>query len=589
MASHTPVNRSSSPKSAHRSDLAWLQHYPSGIDWHRTYDAKPLYSILDDAADNHGKSICTNFLGKTITYDEICNHVAHAAAGLQKRGVAPGVKVGLFLPNCPTYIVYYFAILKLGAIVVNYNPLYSHEELEFQVKNSGTRVMVTLDLEVLFDKVETLLKEDVLQEAVICSFPALLSGGKSLLFQIFKGGDLSNPYKSEFKDKLVLERDLIANDGVFTQPAINPYEDIAVLQYSGGTTGVPKGAMLTHANLYVNVHQIIDWAPDLTKSSQRVFAILPFFHVFGMTVVMNFSIATASEIVLVPRFDLDNALKLVHTTKPTMMPGVPTLFNAITNHPKLQSFDLSSLVFCISGGAALPLEVKQKFERLTGAKLIEGYGLSETSPVVAVSPIGGPVKENCIGQPLPQTILSLRDLNNPEKEVPIGEKGEVCIAGPQVMKGYWNAADATKDIFIGEFLRTGDVAVMDNEGFFFIVDRIKDLIISSGYNVFPRRIEDVLYEHPEVEEAAVIGVKDEYRGEVPKAFVKLCKDAKVDEEGLMAFMAPKLSKIEMPVEIEVRDELPKTPVGKPAKKVLKAEEDDKKNTHKADTLGEDSV
>ena len=294
-----------------------------------------------------------------------------------------------------------------------------------------------------------------------------------------------------------------------------------MLQYTGGTTGTPKGAMLTHANVSVNCQQGAAWAPNLVPGQERTLAALPFFHVFAMTAVMNFALAQGAEIVIMPRFVLDDAMALITKTKPTVMPGVPTMFIAMLNHPKLQSFDLSSLKFCLSGGAPLPVEVKEKFERLTGCKVVEGYGLSEASPSVTCNPVDGPVKEGSIGQPLPGTIVSLRDLADPTKEVVLGEKGEICIKGPQVMKGYWKRPEETANQFVGEYLRTGDVGIMDDEGFIFIVDRIKDLIICSGYNVYPRRIEEAIYEHPAVEEVTVIGIKDEYRGEAPKAFVKL--------------------------------------------------------------------
>ncbi|MGI9426354.1 MAG: long-chain-fatty-acid--CoA ligase [Hyphomicrobiaceae bacterium] len=552
---------------------AWLAHYPQHLDWHKQYSAKPLFDLLDSAITASPSRICTNFLGKTISYHEIGDSVNRAAAGLIELGIGKGNKVGLFLPNSPTFIVYYFAALKIGATVVNYNPLYTHEELLHQVNDSQTDIMVTLDLKILFDKVERLIADGALKRAVVASFPSLLPGAKSVLFRLLKSRDLAKPRKSKIAGNLVFEDTLLANDGRFTPAVIDPYEDLAVLQYTGGTTGRPKGAMLTHANLYINTMQVIDWAGDLTKSDQRVLGVLPFFHVFAMTVVMNFAVAAAAEIVIMPRFVLDDALKLIDKTKPTVMPGVPTLYNAMIHHPKLQTFDLSSLQFCFAGGAALPLDVKQRFENLTGCKLVEGYGLSETSPVATANPLDGPIKENSIGQPVPQTTISLRDLSDPSQEVPFGEKGEICIRGPQVMKGYWNNPEATESAFVGEFFRSGDVAVMDEEGFFYIVDRIKDLIICSGYNVYPRRIEEALYDHPMVEEATVIGIKDDYRGEAPKAFVKLRQGASTTIDDLFAHLKPKLSKIELPAEIELRAELPKTMIGKLSKKELKAEEE----------------
>ena len=559
----------------------WLAHYPAGVNWHQQIAPAPLQQLLERAAERHPSRICTNFLGRTITYGEMSRLVDRAAAGLAALGVTKGTKVGLFLPNSPTFIVFYYATLKAGGTVVNYNPLYTVEELAFQVKDSETDLMVTLDLKVLFDKVEALIAAGALKRAVVASFPALLPTAKSILFRLFKGKDLANVRGSKVAASIIAEESVLANDGRFQAPAIAPTEDVAVLQYTGGTTGTPKGAMLTHSAVYTNVLQTAAWAPELQEGAERVMGALPFFHVFAMTVVMNFAVAKAAEILIMPRFVLDDAMKLIDKGKPTVMPGVPTMFNAIMNHPKLKSFDLSSLKFCLSGGAALPLEVKQRFEQLTGCSLVEGYGLSEASPVVTANPLGGPVKEGSIGQPIPQTVVSLRALDDPTKEVARGEKGELCIKGPQVMKGYWKKPQETADQFVGDYLRTGDVAIMDEEGFLFIVDRIKDLIICSGYNVYPRRIEEALYEHEAVEEVTVIGIPDEYRGEAPKAFVKLKAGASASVEDLKKHLEPKLSRIELPSEIEIREALPKTMIGKLSKKELVAEEKAKRAKAKA--------
>ncbi len=565
--------------SAHLS-YPWLAHYPNGVNWHQQIAPAPLHQFLERAAERYPSRICTNFLGRTITYGEMSRLVDRAAAGLAAIGVTKGTKVGLFLPNSPTFIVYYYATLKAGGTVVNFNPLYTVEELTFQVKDSETDLMVTLDLKVLFDKVEKLMAAGTLKRALVAPFPALLPTAKSILFRLFKGKELADARRSKVAASVISEESVLANDGRFQAPAISPTSDIAVLQYTGGTTGTPKGAMLTHAAVYTNVIQTAAWAPELGEGSERVLGVLPFFHVFAMTVVMNFAIAKAAEIVMLPRFVLDDVMKLIDKAKPTVMPGVPTMFNAIMNHPKLKSFDLSSLKFCLSGGAALPLEIKQRFEQLTGCSLVEGYGLSETSPVVTANPLSGPVKEGSIGQPIPQTIVSLRALDDPTKEVPLGEKGEICVKGPQVMKGYWKRPRETEEQFVGDYLRTGDVAIMDEEGFFFIVDRIKDLIICSGYNVYPRRIEEALYEHSAVQEVTVIGIPDEYRGEAPKAFVKLKDGATTTTADLMKHLEPKLSRIELPTEIEIRDALPKTMIGKLSKKELKAEEAAKREAAK---------
>ena len=554
----------------------WLTRYPQGVDWHQKITPAPLYKLLDDAAAKYGTRPCTNFLGKILTYGDITRMVDRAAAGLQKLGIRKGTKVGLFMPNCPTFIVYYFATLKVGGTVVNYNPLYTLEELTFQVRDSQTELMVTLDLKVLFDKVEGLMKAGTLKRSVVASFPALLPGAKSVLFKLFRGKELAHPDKSPVAANVVYDGDVRKNDGQYQKPPIDPLNDIAVLQYTGGTTGTPKGAMLTHANVSINCQQGAAWATHLKPGDERVLAALPFFHVFAMTAVMNFALAYGAEIVVMPRFVLDDAMKLIDKTRPTVMPGVPTMFIAMLNHPKLASFDLSSLKFCLSGGAPLPVDVKQKFEKLTGCKLVEGYGLSEASPSVTCNPLEGEVKEGSIGQPLPGTIVSLRDLADPSQEVAQGEKGEICVSGPQVMKGYWNKPEETANQFVGGFLRTGDVGIMDKDGFIFIVDRIKDLIICSGYNVYPRRIEEAIYEHPAVEEVTVIGIKDDYRGEAPKAFIKLRAGASATIEDIQRHLEAKISKIEMPAEIEFRDALPKTMIGKLSKKELKAEEEQRR-------------
>jgi len=554
----------------------WLRRYPKDVQWDLKVTPAPLYQLLDDAVAKFGSRPCTNFLGKVRTCREVGRLIDRAAAGLQKLGVKKGTKVGLLMPNCPTFIVYYFATLKAGGTVVNYNPLYTLEELSFQVRDSETEVMVTLDLKLLFDKVEALMKAGTLKRAIVASFPALLPGAKSVLFKLFKGKELAHPTKSPVAANVIADADVLKNNGKYDKPAIDPVNDVAVLQYTGGTTGTPKGAMLTHANVYVNCQQGAAWATHLEPGKERVLAALPFFHVFAMTAVMNFAIAQGSEIVIMPRFVLDEAMKLIDKTRPTVMPGVPTMYIAMLNHKKLAGFNLSSLKFCLSGGAPLPVDVKQKFEKLTGCKLVEGYGLSEAAPSVTCNPLEGPVKEGSIGQPLPATIVSLRDLADPTREVPQGEKGEICIKGPQVMKGYWKRPEETANQFVGDYLRTGDVGIMDEEGFIFIVDRIKDLIICSGYNVYPRRIEEAIYEHPAVEEVTVIGIKDEYRGEAPKAFIKLRGGMSATEDDIRKHLDAKISKIEMPTEIEFRDALPKTMIGKLSKKELKAEEDQRR-------------
>ena len=549
----------------------WLASYPDDIDWRMDLPEAPLGEIFDQSVQNYGARICTRFFGKQTSYREIGKLADRAARGFQDMGIAQGDKVGILLPNCPFYIIVYFALLKIGAIVVNYNPLYTVEELEYQVRDSETRVMITLDLTLTFAKTESLLAANILERAVVARFAGFLPGLKSFLFRIFKAKTIMNPGASLQKSRITAFESLIENDGEYTAVKINTREDVAVLQYTGGTTGTPKGAMLTHGNLSANIEQIRAWATNLEAGEERTIGFLPFFHVFGMTAVMNFGVASGFELVLVPRFELDEALKLITKVKPTAMPGVPTIYNAMLNHPRIRAFDLSSLKFCVSGGAPLPVEVKRGFEKVSGCRLVEAYGLSETSPLVTCNPIEGQIKAGSIGVPVPQTQISIRSLEDIDVEMPTGEKGEICIAGPQVMKGYWQRPVETRNSFTGAFFRTGDVGYMDDEGFIFIVDRLKDLILCSGYNVYPRRIEEAIYEYPAVEEVTVIGIPDAYRGEAPKAFIKLRAGESASAGDILNFLKSKISRIEMPQCIEFRDDLPKTMIGKLSKKELREE------------------
>jgi long-chain acyl-CoA synthetase len=528
--------------------------------------------MLDKALGLYAKKPCTHFLGRTQTYAEIGQQIERVAAGLQRQGVVRGTRVGLFLPNCPTYIVYHYAALKLGAVIVNYNPLYTLDELSFQIKDSGTELMITLDLKVLFEKIEALIVSGTLRRAVVASFAALLPGPKSVLFKLFKGRDLAHPTASKVASQIILDATITENDGTYVPAVIDPLADLAVLQYTGGTTGAPKGAMLTHANITINVQQSAAWsAHRLTSGQERILAVLPFFHVFAMTGIMHFGISEGAEIIILPRFVLDDTVQLIAKMKPTVMPGVPTLFSAIMGHKAAKSLDLKSLKLCLSGGAPLPAEVKKGFESLTGATLVEAYGLSETAPGATCNPLDGRAKIGSIGQPLPGTSIAIRDPAAPDRELPLGQPGEICIAGPQVMLGYWNRSAETAEAFHAGFFRTGDVGYMDQDGFVFIVDRLKDMIICSGFKVYPRHIEEKLYQHPAVEEVTVIGVKDSYRGEVPKAYIKLKAGMLATELEVLKFLDGKVSKIEMPVSIEFREALPKTIIGKLSKKELRAE------------------
>ena len=551
----------------------WAHMYPDNLDWDLDAVAKPVQDLLDDAANTKPDGICLDFLDRTYTFGEIQYLADRTARGLQQLGIEKGDRVGLCLPNSPYYIAAYFGALKAGATVVNFNPLYTEDEIREQVIDSGVAVMFTLGLKQLYPKVAACLKGTSLRNIIICSLSEALPPVKGLLFQTFKRSEIAETPRN--LQNLPFDW-LTRNKGNYDAVKIDPMEDVALFQYTGGTTGTPKGAMLTHANISTNTEQVQSWLIDKDVDDESILAVLPFFHVFAMTVILCTALRLRAKIIALPRFDLDQVLKTIDAKKPTLFPAVPTIYNAISTHPLIERYDLTSIRYCISGGAPLPRETKNAFEKLTGCTLVEGYGLTESSPVVSCNPIWADNKEASIGIPLPGTSIEIRDLNNPAHPVALGEKGEMVVRGPQVMKGYWNREDETLDVLEGNWLRTGDVGHMDEDGYVFLTDRIKDVIISGGYKVYPRVIEDAFYKHPDVLEVVVIGIPHGYRGEVPKAFVKLKDGASIDEGHLLAFAMSHLSPIERPDQIEFRGELPKTMIGKLSKKELIEEEAQKR-------------
>jgi long-chain acyl-CoA synthetase len=550
---------------------SWLASYPKDIDWHARYTPAPLGALLDRAVAQWPEQRCVDFLDRAYSYREIGSLVARAAKGLQGLGVGPGVKVGLFLPNCPYAVVMFFAVLKVGGTVVNFNPLYAPREIEHQIEDSETDLMVTLDLQLLLPKLQPLLERTRLRTLIVCRMANALPFPKNLLFPWIKRKEIAAvPAGPAY---VWFER-LIDNDGESASVAIDPARALAVLQYTGGTTGVPKGAAHTHASLHVNAEQLAAWSPGCKPAAERVLGILPLFHVFAMTAVMLYAVRIGAEMILLPRYELDQLLATIDRKKPTVMPGVPTLYTAIANHPRLGSYDLTSLKLCIAGGAALPLEVKQAFERRSGCTLVEGYGLTE-APVTHCNPISGRHKTGSIGLPMPGTSLEVVSLDDRRTPLPPGERGEICIRGPQVMQGYWRREAETAQALEDGRLHTGDVGYLDEDGYAFIVDRLKELIICSGYNVYPRMVEEAIYEHPAVAEAAVVGMPDPYRGETVKAFVVRGAGASLSAEELLAFLKDKLSPIEMPKQIAFRDSLPKSAVGKILKRELLRQEQER--------------
>ncbi|MDY0030262.1 MAG: long-chain fatty acid--CoA ligase [Pseudobdellovibrionaceae bacterium] len=555
----------------------WAKAYPEKIDWnihgYAALSTGPIFQYLESTRKKFPHRLAFRFMGKSWTWEEIGSLVDRMAKGLHDHGVERGVKVGLCLPNCPYFLIAYYAIAKTGATIVNYNPLYAEEEIANQIEDSQTDYMVTVDLALIYGKLEKMLHRTRLNQIIVCPFSSCLPFPKNILFSLFKKADVA---KIPNDDRHIYFKQLVSNDGQFLPPPINTDSDVALLQYTGGTTGTPKGAMLTHANLTANVEQCLRWFYDVHQGQERMLAVIPFFHVFAMTTVLNLSVKCGFEIIASPRFNLEETLELIHREKPHFFPAVPAIYNAINAHPHLKSYDLTSLRYCISGGAPLPVEVKKAFEAETGCVLVEGYGLTETSPVACANPIEGMNKSGSIGLPLPGTIIELHDTDTGETVTETGKRGELWIKGPQVMKGYWNKPDETEKVLENGFLKTGDVATYDDDGYIFIVDRIKDLILVNGYNVYPRMIEEAIYQHPSVEECVVAGITDATRGEVPKAWIKLREGRKLSEEDLRLFLEEKISRIEMPRHIEFRSEpLPKTMIGKLSKKDLLAQEIEK--------------
>ena len=548
---------------------AWLKSYPKNIPWDSKIEPRPVQDLMDDVVERFGDRPAFDFLGKKWNWAEMGMMVDRTAKGLQDLGVGKGVNVGLFLPNCPYFLVAYYAILKAGGTVVNFNPLYVERELKHQIEDAQVDFMFTVNLELLYEKMSLMLKETRLKKLIMCKFTDILPFPKNILFSVVKCAEIA---KIKPEDDVVWFTDMGKSGDKPAPVECNPVEDVAVLQYTGGTTGVPKGAMLTHMNVYSNAEQAAIWLQRGADGQGRMLGVLPFFHVFAMTAVMNLSVRKGLEIVALPRFDLEQTLKLIHKKKPQYFPAVPAIYNGINNYKGLEKYDLKSLECCISGGAPLPVEVKKQFETLTGCVVVEGYGLTESSPVLCVNPLEGENRAGSIGLPFPDTEIVLKDKDT-GKIVGIGERGELCAKGPQVMKGYWRNQDATDATIKDGYLHTGDVAIMDEDGYFYIVDRIKDLIITNGYNVYPRHVEEAIYLHEDVEECIVAGIPDKSRGEIVKAWIKLKDGKSMSNEDMTTFLKDKISKIEMPRRIEFRDKpLPKTMIGKLSRKDILVEE-----------------
>jgi len=545
--------------------------YRHPTPWATDFPPLSLVDMFENTARAYPERPLLDFLGRRYSFAEVADGATRVAVGLARMGYGPGDRIGLFLPNVPHYLAAYFGVLKLGATVVNFSPLYTAGELAHQVEDSGTKLLFTISASQLLPTALKVLDQSGLERLVVGSVAGALPPTKSLFYRLFRGKEVA---KRPDDARITAFSALIANDGKHDFPAIDPATHLALIQYTGGTTGTPKGAMLTHQNLSANARQVEGMDPH-PGDEDRIIGVLPLFHVFANTCVMNRTVANGGMIVLLPRFDGAQVLAAIERTKATALPGVPTMYQALLDHPKLASADLSSLKYCISGGAPLPAEVKAKFEAATGARVIEGYGLSESSGVVSCNPYEGEGKLGTIGQPIPATQVRLADKEDASRPAPDGQPGEILVRGPQIMKGYWNRPDADVEVFVpdagGAWLRTGDVGTIDADGFIHIVDRLKDMIAVSGFKVFPSQIEAMLYRRPDVKEALVIGVPDTYRGEQPRAYVTLNDGAAATGDEIKAWLNPQLGHHERVDQVVVRLSLPKTLVGKLSRKELVAE------------------
>ena len=562
----------------------WLDNYPPGVPEHVELPKASLAGLLEDAARDFPHAPALHFEGRTISYAQLHQQARRFSGVLAGLGVGRGTKVGLILPNCPQAVVALFGALRLGATVVQNNPLYTERELGHQLADAGVEVLVCLDL--TYDRVKALRARTSIREVIVTSVLDELPGLKRRLAPYTRKGKAASA--SIGKDEPVRRwREALASAPAAPELVeVDADNDLALLQYTGGTTGVSKGVMLSHANLRANVEQVRAWFPDADPGREVMMAVLPFFHVYGLTVCLLLGLRLGAALVLLPRFDLDGVLAAVDKYRPTLFPGVPTMYVAINNAVEKGGHDLSSIKACLSGAAALPLEVAERFERFSGGRLVEGYGLSETSPVAIANPIYGKRKAGTIGMPIPDTLARVADPDDPSRTMPVGERGELALAGPQVMKGYWNQPDETAQVLLDGWLLTGDMAVMDEEGYFSIVDRKKELIIAGGYNIYPREVEEVLYEHPKILEVCVAGIPDSYRGEIVKAFVVLRSGEQASSDEIREFAKTRLAAYKVPRVVEFRDELPKTMIGKVLRRALIEEELARQAEQKAESGAE---
>lgn len=543
----------------------WLHQYPPQIPKTLSYPDVPLTALLTDAVKQYPDREAIHFLGKKISYRTLLEETYRFAEALSEVGVKADERVAIMLPNIPQAVISYYASLYLGAVVVQVNPMYTERELLHLLTDSGATTIICLDIQ--FDRIEKVQLKTDLQRIIVTSVAEYLPLRKKLLYPLTQKSLPKIPQQDHvYRFQNLLHLIPSANSIETSKQS----DDLALLQYTGGTTGLAKGTMLTHRNLVANAHQASAWMYKTREGQEKILGVLPFFHVYGMTAVMNLAIKLAATMILLPKFDRDQILKTIAKEKPTIFPGAPTMYVSLINHPKIHKYQLKSIDACISGSAPLPVEVQDKFEQLTGGRLVEGYGLTETSPVTHTNLIWDRRKSSTIGLPWPDTECRIVSMETGEELAP-GLIGELQIRGPQVMKGYWNRPEETAQVIKNGWLTTGDMAKMDDDGYFYIVDRRKDLIIAGGFNIYPREIEEVLYEHPAVDEVVVVGVPDAYRGETPKAYVVVKKGMSVTSSELDKHCRENLAGFKVPRLYEFREELPKSAIGKILRRILQEE------------------
>ncbi|SMQ69040.1 long-chain acyl-CoA synthetase [Altererythrobacter xiamenensis] len=549
-------------------------HYHHPVPWDTSFEPLTLPDMFGRSTEWRGDATLLYFLGRRYSYTELYTDAQRFASHLIESGIGKGDRVGLFLPNIPIYVSAYYGAMMAGAVVVNFSPLYTVDELSAQVEDSGTKLLVTVDVPELYGTACEVLQKSSLETLVVGELAAMLPWLKGAAMKVFARSKIA---KVDCGADTLRWGDWADTDSA-SFPQVTP-GDLALLQYTGGTTGRPKGAMLSHSNLSINAQQVAALNPFDNPEDEIFMGALPMFHVFANTALLNHAVVSGGAIAIVPRFEAKQVLETIGKRGATGFPGVPTMFQALLDHPDLDATDLSTIKVCISGGAPLPAPVREKWEERTGARLVEGYGLTESSGVVSVNPYEGMRKPGTIGQVVPQTRVRLVDKEDPNKPAAAGEPGELVIAGPQVMQGYWNRPDTAATSFVefeGErWLRTGDVAVIDEDGFIKIVDRIKDMIAVGGFKVFPSEVEKVILKHPAIKEVLVLGLPDDYAGESVNAYVTLNGEGDVSTDELRTWANERLGKHERVASLSIREELPKTMIGKLDRKALKAEVLDK--------------